>query len=1060
MNSRTHLLVTCCLVLVAARDSAAEDDDITPLSLLETMPTPAALLSPSPAADDTRLILGCTDSAATNYSPGARQDDGNCVYSCAKLRTATGAPLGAICWIFANGQWPSELIEQATGDSITVPSNDAWIVQGRPLPGLSAQELSYRLSVEAAELVVRYTLVNPSSGGSQSGGSILASSSKLQLNNVIFGGLQAQNGGSLHLTGSTVTIANASFDLVSATSSGGAIWADNSVIAVSNSTFNQTTANRGGGAIYARSSNISITSTVFYGCTADDMTGGDAILMHHCDIAKILDTTFDPFDEERTVVFDTSWLKTMGGCAKTPCAAGFSCSYSEYSLACMRCPSGTIGDGLRCSSCGSGTGPTAQHIGCEKCVGNSYSKDGICTVCEPGTVVREDHASCRSCGNREDYAPGENTTSTCGCAAVRSAAPRGYYNVSYGLLVCFRDGFDTEEVANSRELYAIDETDARVCQKCPDCADCTGPVPILRPGYISDGPLIHPSTSPGGGERFAYLCDADTAITQEDEAKFQYLTSDLATRRCPGGSLLTPVCMQGYEGHFCQSCAVNYRKGSPDGHQPCVRCSQTQNVTVALRVAVFMTCVTVAIVGRKIFGKRDTNVQTGDFTTPLLAADPGFCSKLCLSDRLPSWNVLWAIVKMPIKIVITYAQVVGQLNAVLHVPFPNHFQTVMGHFSWASEVWDLMFSPDCVGLGGFAATWVLRCCAVPCCLGFIVFLLYLYDTCGSNSADAGQNSRQRLLFCMFFVYPTICNICFSAFLCRPFSPGSSVLVNDDRLRCEDPQISNVLQPLSFAIIISFAFGVPIVFAAIMFAKAKSHAESFQNLFEISSVHSSSQTLQEFQRACKTDASAAAAVLVHRDVTCLNEFAFMIESYRPDVTYWESLDMIRKLALVGIVVLVGRGSVAQIAFGSMLSFSFFALHVKVWPLKAYEDNLFRMTAELHVFWVITIAFVLKSDLTHENVKIEFYDTILVISFVLCIPCALVATVMTKLYRAQAAGILASRSNRLDSCKQAFARYELGLSSSSDRRVLREQFDAIQGQSTEQLRRSMSLLAGAE
>ena len=117
-----------------------------------------------------------------------------------------------------------------------------------------------------------------------------------------------------------------------------------------------------------------------------------------------------------------------------------------------------------------------------------------------------------------------------------------------------------------------------------------------------------------------------------------------------------------------------------------------------------------------------------------------------------------------------------------------------------------------------------------------------------------------------------------------------MLVNDDRLRCEDPQISNVLQPLSFAIIISFAFGVPIVFAAIMFAKAKSHAESFQNLFEISSVHSSSQTLQEFQRACKTDASAAAAVLVHRDVTCLNEFAFMIESYRPDVTYWESLDM--------------------------------------------------------------------------------------------------------------------------------------------------------------------------
>ena len=39
-------------------------------------------------------------------------------------------------------------------------------------------------------------------------------------------------------------------------------------------------------------------------------------------------------------------------------------------------------------------------------------------------------------------------------------------------------------------------------------------------------------------------------------------------------------------------------------------------------------------------------------------------------------------------------------------------------------------------------------------------------------------------------------------------------------------------------------------------------------------------------------------------------------------------MLRKLALVGLVVLVGRGSVAQVAAGTVLSFGFFALHVKV------------------------------------------------------------------------------------------------------------------------------------
>ena len=65
------------------------------------------------------------------------------------------------------------------------------------------------------------------------------------------------------------------------------------------------------------------------------------------------------------------------------------------------------------------------------------------------------------------------------------------------------------------------------------------------------------------------------------------------------------------------------------------------------------------------------------------------------------------------------------------------------------------------------------------------------------------------------------------------------------------------------------------------------------------------------------------------------------------TDWETLDMLRKLALVGLVILVGRGSVAQIAAGTLLSFGFLALHVKVWPLKNTEDNMLRACSEIHV-----------------------------------------------------------------------------------------------------------------
>ena len=46
-------------------------------------------------------------------------------------------------------------------------------------------------------------------------------------------------------------------------------------------------------------------------------------------------------------------------------------------------------------------------------------------------------------------------------------------------------------------------------------------------------------------------------------------------------------------------------------------------------------------------------------------------------------------------------------------------------------------------------------------------------------------------------------------------------------------------------------------------------------------------------------------------------------------------MFRKLALVGLVLLVGRGSVAQLSAAVVLSFGFFALQMYTWPYKLYQ-----------------------------------------------------------------------------------------------------------------------------
>ena len=160
-------------------------------------------------------------------------------------------------------------------------------------------------------------------------------------------------------------------------------------------------------------------------------------------------------------------------------------------------------------------------------------------------------------------------------------------------------------------------------------------------------------------------------------------------------------------------------------------------------------------------------------------------------------------------------------------------------------------------------------------------------------------------------------------------------------------------------------------------------------------------------------------------------------------------MLRKLTLVGLVVLAGRGSVAQNMCSSILSFFFFALHLKVWPMKMEEDNILRASCEFHVFLTITTAFVMRSDLSHES-KImgqdpsEFYGDALLLTFVVCVPGAFLATMyMYAKYRRTRTIAGSDLSLPEHSISQIpgpeFVRFSIGLALSDDRAHLREYFE---------------------
>jgi hypothetical protein len=110
-------------------------------------------------------------------------------------------------------------------------------------------------------------------------------------------------------------------------------------------------------------------------------------------------------------------------------------------------------------------------------------------------------------------------------------------------------------------------------------------------------------------------------------------------------------------------------------------------------------------------------------------------------------------------------------------------------------------------------------------------------------------------------------------------------------------------------------------------------------------------------------------------------------------------MVRKLCLVGMLVVAGRGSVAQLFLAVVISFVTFSLQIILQPYKHWEDNLFKAAVEVHIFLLVSVALVLKclrygEGAADEILPVAFYDIVLIGSFVVGIPVGFTTTIYAK------------------------------------------------------------------
>eukprot|EP01043_Picozoa_sp_COSAG02_P001689 COSAG02_NODE_36_length_48934_cov_144.851029_14_plen_968_part_00 len=162
-------------------------------------------------------------------------------------------------------------------------------------------------------------------------------------------------------------------------------------------------------------------------------------------------------------------------------------------------------------------------------------------------------------------------------------------------------------------------------------------------------------------------------------------------------------------------------------------------------------------------------------------------------------------------------------------------------------------------------------------------------------------------------------------------------------------------------------------------------------------------------------------------------------------------MVRKLFLVGLVLMFGRGTTIQLGTTLFVATLFLLAHTNFRPYKLSWDNLLRGSTEVHTLFTIMIAVMLRADGDDESSR-HIYDALAVATFVglVALPFVVIVGLQLRdiqtlmqdhldLLRGREADSSAAAGTTAVDLGMAIRRHELGLQSSVDRQTVLEYFD---------------------
>ena len=876
--------------------------------------------------------------------------------------------------------------------------------------------------------------------------------------------------GAILATGQTaVTITSCLFDnnLATAPTAGGAVMAFDSALNLSKSTIDQNKvqdypyAVAGSAGVYSERCDVNVSDCQLVENSAVDEVNGHAstssfgahFLAMSPGIAYVADTVFDPYDvsleHPSTLIVPGVAGDTMrGSCEEYPCRAGERCEYRNASLTCKPCPDATFSaDGKFCSMCESGSGPTDDRRGCTPCVGNNVSSYGVCTPCSG--QASDNHATCEQCPLGQIPKPDRT-----GCQCEL-----GTYDSSRGLITCVDQDF-AQGIWWNREAYAVARDQlinmGLQCISCPPCVDCFSSPIRVRAGY---GIVEDEEPSPGANQSRTLLrCRPETSHDDAFGAGELAKDYDGGTEQCLGGDLdsMQLSCAKGHEGTLCGACAPGFGSKNENECHPCEDAVDPMGVlklvgiVAALSVGSALIFISLSFYIGDVYEDADA---TDSHANPLSTADEGqegepepelagrlqravSSAKLLRSMKKILNNVVSMSVQ-PLRIFLGYFQIAAHMGDVLHTEFPPLIAALFHRFQFLSVNIHGIVALECAGLKNFHQTWFFEVIVVPSvlCLAVLLFWLWRRSSQGPGPSVANTKAMEEGFFVLFLTYPFITNKLFAVLNCRVLSDSLSVLAADYSIDCSTSE-HRLFAAVSVCLIVAFSITVPVLLFVLLVKNRRAQLERFDT-----------PQLDYIARRVMTELGHDSLSDVQTCIVDLklgSRFGSLINAYRPGLFVFECFDMLRKLMMVGFLTVLELGTTSQVVVGVFLSFSFFALHIKLMPFRHIEDNILRATTELHLFIVMMMVLTLKGDLTGERWGVGAYDALATILFIVFVPVALLTCVAFKWRRVVQDDLSDKDSQYVDRVSSAFGRHVLGRDKDEDRQLLTEYITTIEAE----------------